>query len=61
MAGFISTENTIEEYESSIELQESFQSLYMYSLYLCGGDFSSFDEPERLSIAISNTEEKFKL
>ena len=40
----------IEEYQSSLEIQSEFNnSLYEYLLYLCGGDFSLFEDKEILN------------
>lgn len=59
--GFISTDDVILEFESSQGLKDEFRSLYMYALYICGGDFSSFNDVEKLQEAIENTTDKFKL
>lgn len=40
---FISTEKTIESFTNSKELQVTFETLYQYVLYVCRGDFTSFD------------------
>jgi hypothetical protein len=46
---FINTEEHIKEYET---VKDSYESLYDYSLYVCGGDFNSFDDIELLRLSI---------
>jgi hypothetical protein len=45
---WINTQKQIDDFNESEEIQDQFKSLYMYLLYVCGGDFSSFDNLELL-------------
>ena len=59
--GFIKAEGLVEEFNNSEEIKEQFKSLYMYALYICSGDFSSFDNPLWLEEVILETKEGFKV
>jgi hypothetical protein len=39
----INTSVEIETYNQSTYIQQEYKSLYMYLLYVCGGDLSLFD------------------
>lgn len=56
MSKFINTQKLIEEYKI-IKVNEEFPTLYDYALYVCGGDFTSFDNTNLLAIEIHQDEQ----
>lgn len=52
MKGFISSKQILSEYVNSPEIQTEFGNLYMYLIYVSGGDFSSFDDTELIDDAL---------
>ena len=46
---YLSTEKTIAEYYENETNKTEFPTFYDYCLYLCGGDFTAFDDYNNLA------------
>jgi len=46
----LNTQKLIEDFNNNESLKKEFHTLYLYLLYVCGGDFSLFDNQKFIKI-----------